>query len=260
MSELSLIHSAAYGIQAYASLSTKSGEQPLPSTSPAPPTADATSEQAAVQVSLSQEGRALSAGQKRQEDPEENRTDTKTDGQDKAPKSTVQPFNEAELRQIQELKSRDTEVRAHEQAHLNAAGSYAAGGPSYSYQTGPDGKRYAVGGSVPIDMSSESTPEATVIKMETVKRAALAPADPSAADRQIAAEAGMKEMQARQEIQSRQTASLASSMPAGQKNKTAESQDPTRQEDLNTVSPTKQPSPSTQQMMLAAYQAMATVS
>jgi hypothetical protein len=49
--------------------------------------------------------------------------------------------------------------------------------------TGPDGKQYAVGGEVPIDLSPVSgNPQATVQKAETIQRAALAPADPSGPD------------------------------------------------------------------------------
>ncbi|NOQ47505.1 MAG: catalase, partial [Desulfobulbaceae bacterium] len=103
-----------------------------------------------------------------------------------------------------ELKQRDREVRAHEQAHLANAGQYA-GGPSYSYQQGPDGKRYAVGGEVPIDVSKKRTPEQTIQKMRTVRRAALAPANPSSADRSIAASASRKEAEARRELQNEKT-------------------------------------------------------
>lgn len=105
-----------------------------------------------------------------------------------------------EIKQLQKLKRRDQEVRTHEQAHLSAAGRYARGGISLSYQKGPDGVAYAVGGEVGIDLGEESTPEATLLKMQTVKRAALAPANPSGADRQIAAQAAAKEARARQEI------------------------------------------------------------
>lgn len=109
-------------------------------------------------------------------------------------------LTEEELKQLSQLKSRDREVRTHEQAHLAVAGQYAGGGASYTYKRGPDGNTYAVGGEVPIDIGSESSPEATIQKMRIIRRAALAPADPSAADRQIAANASAKEMQARQEI------------------------------------------------------------
>jgi ribosomal protein S30 len=106
-----------------------------------------------------------------------------------------------ELKILSELKARDTEVRAHEQAHLSSAGQYAAGGASFSYTAGPNGKRYATGGEVPIDMSKADSPAATISKMRTVRRAALAPANPSAADRSIAASASAKEAQARKELQ-----------------------------------------------------------
>jgi hypothetical protein len=97
------------------------------------------------------------------------------------------PLSEAELAEIAELARRDKAVRAHEQAHARAGGRHA-GAPRYDYATGPDGRRYAVSGRVWIDVSTEpSDPAATIEKMRTVKRAALAPADPSAADRRVAA-------------------------------------------------------------------------
>lgn len=109
-------------------------------------------------------------------------------------------LNEQQLRELQTLKRRDIEVRAHEQAHLAAAGQYARGGASFSFERGPDGALYAVGGQVGIDLSKERTPEDTARKMQTVRRAALAPLSPSAADRSIAARAAVMESQARQEI------------------------------------------------------------
>ena len=99
------------------------------------------------------------------------------------------------------LKNRDREVKTHEQAHMAAAGGYAQGGPSFSYETGPDGKRYAVGGSVSIDTSSVSGDlQATIQKARVVRQAALAPADPSGADRQIAARASQMEAKAQREL------------------------------------------------------------
>ncbi len=110
-------------------------------------------------------------------------------------------LSDRERREVEELKKRDQEVRAHEQAHLAAAGGYAAGGPRYTYKTGPDGKRYAVGGEVPIDVSEvPNNPEATLQKALTVRRAALAPANPSAADRAIAAKAANMAAKARREM------------------------------------------------------------
>jgi hypothetical protein len=109
------------------------------------------------------------------------------EGPDEAPSTDHKV--EAELRQLRQLRQRDQDVRAHEAAHKAAAGQYG-GAISYNYETGPDGKRYAVGGSVSIDVSPvPGDPRATVRKMEQVMRAALAPGDPSPADRQIATQA-----------------------------------------------------------------------
>ena len=109
-------------------------------------------------------------------------------------------LTEADLEEIQELSARDAEVRAHEQAHKSAAGSHG-GAISLSYKQGPDGKRYAVEGEVPVDMSSVSgDPEATLAKMRQIQRAALAPAEPSSADRRVAARAAQKAAKAQREI------------------------------------------------------------
>jgi len=104
-----------------------------------------------------------------------------------------------EEQQVRELKKRDQEVRRHEQAHARAAGPYG-GQPQYQYTRGPDGKQYAVSGEVKIDTGEENSPEATVRKMEIVIRAALAPADPSGQDRQVASEAKQKKAEAQAEI------------------------------------------------------------
>jgi hypothetical protein len=112
------------------------------------------------------------------------------DQQASAASSSKQPDeDEAHAEEVRALAKRDAEVRAHEQAHAAAGGAFA-GAPSYSYQRGPDGRSYAVSGEVPIDVSAISgDPEATIQKMRQVKRAALAPRDPSDADRAIAATA-----------------------------------------------------------------------
>ncbi|WP_457575548.1 putative metalloprotease CJM1_0395 family protein [Desulfomarina sp.] len=109
-------------------------------------------------------------------------------------------LGEDDLRILESLKKRDREVRTHEQAHLAAAGRYAGGGAHFTTQKGPDGRAYAVSGEVPIDVSTENSPEATISKMETIKRAALAPQNPSSADRRIAAQAAVKEAAARKEL------------------------------------------------------------
>ncbi|MBD3315833.1 MAG: hypothetical protein GF344_08610 [Chitinivibrionales bacterium] len=117
-------------------------------------------------------------------------------------------LSEEEQREVKELKRRDREVRSHEAAHMAAGGQYTSGGISYAYQTGPDGKRYATGGEVSIDTSPiQGDPEATIRKMQTVRKAALAPAQPSGQDRMVAAKASQQENQARQEIAKRRSSS-----------------------------------------------------
>lgn len=102
---------------------------------------------------------------------------------------------------LRELKRRDQQVRAHEQAHVSAGGRFIRSGAQFSYQTGPDGRRYAVGGEVSIDSSPvPGDPEATIRKEEAVARAALAPADPSSQDRTVAASARQIIAQARVEL------------------------------------------------------------
>ncbi len=61
-------------------------------------------------------------------------------------------------------------------AHVAAGGGVVRSSPNYDYRVRPDGKRYAVGGHVDIDTGSEREPEATIRKMQQVKRSALAPA------------------------------------------------------------------------------------
>ncbi len=109
-------------------------------------------------------------------------------------------LSDREREKVRKLEDRDKDVRAHEQAHVAAAGPLYRGGPTYSYQRGPDGKRYAVGGSVQIDTSEGRTPEETIAKAQQIRRAALAPAEPSSTDRRIAAKASRMESEARREL------------------------------------------------------------
>ena len=105
---------------------------------------------------------------------------------------------------IRQLASRDREVRAHEQAHSAVGGQYA-GGPSYTYKRGPDGVNYAVGGEVSISAPPTGDPEVTLRAAEQIKRAALAPSDPSPQDRTVAAQATQTALQARVAILQQQS-------------------------------------------------------
>lgn len=110
----------------------------------------------------------------------------------------------AEQEQIQALAARDREVRAHEQAHASVAGQYAKG-TSYTYQRGPDGVSYAIGGEVQIDTSPiPGDPEATLRKAQQLRRAANAPAEPSSQDARVAALAAQMEQEARLDLREQQ--------------------------------------------------------
>lgn len=108
--------------------------------------------------------------------------------------------------QLRELKQRDAEVRAHERAHMAAGGAHVTGGPEYVYQKGPDGRQYAIGGHVSIDASSvPGDPEASKEKARQVRRAALAPGEPSGQDRQVAARAAAQEARAERDQREEET-------------------------------------------------------
>ncbi len=110
-----------------------------------------------------------------------------------------QPSAEDEAR-LERLQARDAEVRAHEAAHAGAAGAHG-GGASFDYEIGPDGKPYAVGGEVHVELQPGSTAEETIRNAQQVRTAALAPAEPSAQDRAVAAQASAMESRARDEQQ-----------------------------------------------------------
>ena len=134
-----------------------------------------------------------------QQNADKDTTKQESAGKENAEQEQQAQQEQQDKAQIDELKKRDAEVRTHEQAHANTGGQYA-GAPQYEYTTGPDGKRYATGGEVSIDVSEEDTPEDTIRKMQQVKAAALAPAEPSAQDLRVAAEAAQKTFEARKEL------------------------------------------------------------
>ncbi len=160
---------------------------------------------------------------------------------------------EAELQQIQKLAERDRAVRAHEQAHQSVGGEFA-GAMSLTTERGPDGKQYAVAGEVMIDTSEVADdPRATQDKAQTIRRAALAPADPSSQDRRVAAlanqmavearanlekltrEEGMQDEAEKSENQEQQQAKEASSEERLEATQKAQSEEQLSQESSNTT-------------------------
>lgn len=133
---------------------------------------------------------------------------TQTDGEAEAaptrPDGT--PLAPEEIKLIEQLKQTDRDVRQHEMAHQITGGAYT-GGATYEYEIGPDGKKYAVAGEVPIDYGPiPGDPQATIEKMQTVIAAALAPADPSPKDVQVAAQARQYLLEARLEASQQESA------------------------------------------------------
>ena len=127
--------------------------------------------------------------------------DSQTTGDTEAQDAAVQQLTEEELRVVDQLKQRDREVRNHEMAHIAAGGSLITSGASFTYQQGPDGRNYAVGGEVGIDTSPvPGDPEATARKMRQVRSAALAPGNPSAQDLKVASNAATEAAKAMSEI------------------------------------------------------------
>lgn len=168
-------------------------QAPVEKTAPLP------QERPAYILDISEEGKQkaseLSAEAKQENSPEEFSSQSEKAGNIKEESSIEEMKTDLE---VSRLQARDKEVRAHEMAHKAVGGGHA-GSISYTYTTGPDGKKYASGGEVPIDTSKENTPDATIQKMTQIKRAALAPANPSGADRAIASKAAMIAMKARSE-------------------------------------------------------------
>ncbi len=119
--------------------------------------------------------------------------------------NNLKELSPEEKDKISKLKERDQEVRRHEQAHLSAGGGLTKGGARYEYETGPNGRQYAVEGSVDIDTTKDPAgPEATITKAKKIQASALAPDDPSGQDRSVAAKARRMEQEAQREIQKAQ--------------------------------------------------------
>lgn len=138
------------------------------------------------------------SGSQEQSDTQQERNEQQEKEQKLAQKE--QEKEQKEQQALSQLKQRDAEVRAHEQAHASVGGQYA-GSPSYEFERGSDGNNYAVAGEVPIDVAAvPNDPQQTIEKMQQVRAAALAPQEPSGADRAIAAEATQQIAEAQAEL------------------------------------------------------------
>ncbi len=134
-----------------------------------------------------------------------SRTDKASNSANPSDNGQPDQLTPEQQRQVEELKKRDREVRQHEQAHLAVGRDLVRGGPTYAYETGPDNKQYAVSGEVSIDSTPGRTPEETIPKAQHIRDTALAPAEPSAQDRSVAAKAGRMEADARIQLANQQS-------------------------------------------------------
>lgn len=146
---------------------------------------------------------AIFAKEAQQAPAQQSQEETKTREQELAKEHIKQAQEKAieqHKAQVEALKSRDSEVKAHEHAHATVGGQYAQS-PSFKYEKGADGQRYATDGEVQIDVSIiPGDPIATINKMKQVYAAAMAPVDPSSADIRVAAEALKKMNEARTKL------------------------------------------------------------
>ncbi|SDN85815.1 SprA-related family protein [Halomonas shengliensis] len=167
-----------------------------PQLQPSQPTSDPAQATAGNSAGNATEQSAQALDAERTRRPTEGEAATKPNGE---------ALSEAELRQVEQMKVTDQEIRRHELAHQVAGGAYT-GAPSYSFERGPDGNRYVVAGEVPIDYGPvQGDPRATMDKMQQVIAAALAPADPSPKDHQVAARARGYMMAAQLELAQQQS-------------------------------------------------------
>ena len=100
---------------------------------------------------------------------------------------------------LEAMKRRYAEVRSREESLRRAAGVREL--PRYQYQTGPDGKKYAVSGEVDMDMTTvPGDPEATLRRARRIYRAAFVSADVSPSERRAAMDARRVESKAAAEL------------------------------------------------------------
>ena len=172
----------------------------LPSEPPRPPSQTAAEDLARPVVPATPTDGATRQTRERQQVEDKRGGERRREGERTRAAGEDGQLDEAERRQVERLEARDREVRQHEAAHRAAAGQYVRGGTQFSYQTGPDGKRYAVGGEVNIDTSRTGDPRVDLEKARTIQRAALAPAEPSGQDRAVAAQARSMALEAQREV------------------------------------------------------------
>ena len=175
--------------------------------------ADASGELRADTFTLSDRGRAVAEleqpGAVQNEDVDVEQRNTGHDSPDESEQqaqpersnnprgtATVAALSTEDQQMISELRRTDQKVRAHEQAHAAAGGTNVR----YEYETGPDGRSYAVSGTTDIAVRVlASDANGKLAQARKLRAAAMAPADPSAQDLAVTARAVHLETEARAE-------------------------------------------------------------
>ncbi|MDY5466203.1 MAG: putative metalloprotease CJM1_0395 family protein [Campylobacter sp.] len=103
-------------------------------------------------------GNSVASGDKTSSAKNNTQNDDKNAGQ-----KNIGELSREEQRIVSELQAADTNVRAHEAAHM-AAGGGLTSPASYTYERGPDNKMYAVAGEVGISTSQGNTPQESLNK------------------------------------------------------------------------------------------------
>eukprot|EP00824_Muranothrix_gubernata_P005452 TRINITY_DN17039_c0_g1_i1.p2 TRINITY_DN17039_c0_g1~~TRINITY_DN17039_c0_g1_i1.p2 ORF type:complete len:169 (-),score=10.79 TRINITY_DN17039_c0_g1_i1:295-801(-) len=149
---------------------------------------DITKSTSSLYMELAQKRAQLSnIDKKEQEKSTQDSYDT-TDTSSSTSKYDEKDYN----RVLDKFEARDAQTRAHEQSH--ASNAPTTGAINYNYQIGPDGKMYAVGGSVKYDTSIPEDEASANLKLEQLQNAASAPGELSGADAQIARTANLNKM------------------------------------------------------------------
>jgi len=95
-------------------------------------------------------------------------------------------------RVLEKFRNKDSEIRTHEQTHASIG--HTTSPISYNYQEGPDGKMYAVGGSVRLDTTIPDDPKAAAFKLDMIQKAASGVAHASSADNSIASQSNLNKI------------------------------------------------------------------
>ena len=82
-----------------------------------------------------------------------------------------------EQQAIARLARRDRAVRAYERAHVLIGGSLVQAYPTYTYQRGPDGDYYAIGGEMTLGLAADSVHRDFATDIQAMRAATSAPAD-----------------------------------------------------------------------------------